>query len=297
MQEFHALLDRFLKTKRIEGCTEKTLNAYTYELSRFQTFLKDRLQREPLPGDIERDAVEDWLASRSLETTTRARMLAALKSFTAFLKERDVLKENPLDLIKTPRVKAKAISFLTAEEFQHLLNSARAPAEAKELPGRDYAILALFVGSGIRISELAGLKIGDVDLRAGQIKVTRKGGKGQYVPIGGPVVEALAAWVAARKDLHLPSTVAAFFVSNRKRPMSIQTIRNVVAKWMKRCGLWGKKMSPHTLRHSYATAQIAAGTPIQIVQNLLGHNQLNTTSKYLHIVDTEYKKAANKIQF
>jgi site-specific recombinase XerD len=290
-------LERFLKTKKIEGCTQKTLNAYRYEIERFIGFLRQEHKQEPCLNQLTRELVEDWLASRELETTTRARMLASLKSYARFLTERNFFEANPLESLKTPRVRQKVISFLTAEEFQKLLADARQGRPTREIPGRDYAILALFVGSGIRISELAGLKINDVDLHNHQIKVQRKGGKGQYIPIGPSVIQALRSWLSQRGNLKLSDREHSFFVSNRRRAMSEQTIRNVVKKWMKHAGLWGKKMSPHTLRHSYATAQIAAGTPVQIVQNLLGHNQLNTTSKYLHIVDKEYKKAANKIEF
>jgi len=290
-------LERFLKSKKIEGCTEKTLRAYRYEIGRFIDFSRKDLKREFSPEDFTHDAVEDWLASRDLESTTRARMLASLKSYARFLTDRKIVTANPLETLKTPRVRQKVISFLTASEFQKLLTDVRKSIPKREIPGRDYAIIALFVGSGIRISELGGLNINDVDLGNGQIKVKRKGGKTQYVPIGNAVIEALKAWLQKRNELKLSSEEKSFFISNRRKAMSEQTIRNVVKKWMKRAGFWGKKMAPHTLRHSYATAQIAAGTPVQIVQNLLGHNQLNTTSKYLHIVDKEYKKAANKIEF
>ena len=294
----YSYLDRFLKTKRIEGCTEKTLNAYQYEIARFLDFIKNETKRNPSLKDLNQEKVEDWLANGHIENTTRARMLSSLKSFSRFLNDRDLLKTNPLEKLKTPRIRKKTISFLTTEEFQTLLRDAKNDSlKIKTLRGRDYAILALFIGSGIRISELRGLKMQNVDLKAGQIKITRKGGKEQWVPIGEGVKKALSDWLECRNELKINPKNQSLFLSNRMLPMSVQTIRDVVKKWMKRTGLWGKKMSPHTLRHSYATAQIAAGTPVQIVQELLGHNQLNTTSKYLHIVNEEYKKAANKIKF
>ena len=290
--------ERFLKSKRIEGCTEKTLQAYRFDIERFLAFASEYLDDPNPPVQaLNRDLVEDWLALRPLENATRARMLASIRSFSRWLTDRQVLEKNPLDQLKTPRIKAKAISFLTVEEFQKLMQMAQAPAGPREIPGRDCAILALFIGSGIRISELAGIKEDDINFKDQQIKVKRKGGKSQYVPIGRAVVDQLLIWQENRRKMALPESVKHFFISNRKRPMSIQTIRNVVKKWMKRAGLWGKKMSPHTLRHSYATAQISAGTPVQVVQELMGHNQLNTTSKYLHIVDKERKKAAEKISF
>lgn len=292
-----ALLDRFLKTKRIEGCTEKTLNAYCYELTRYFEFLQAEKKDVPRLAHLTANSVEDFLAKRPLESATRARMLAALRSFCRFLTDRDYLALSPIAKLKTPRVKNKVMSYLSIEEFRHLLNQAKKSTGRYEIEGRDYAILALFIGSGIRISELARLKIQDFDFSNLQIKVTRKGGKTQYIPFGKDVQEALEFWLEARAKRNIPKTMTTVFVSNRHLPMSIQTIRNVVKKWMKRSDLWGKRMSPHTLRHSYATAQITLGTPVQVVQDLLGHNQLNTTSKYLHLANGERRKAAEKIKF
>src|SRR5258708_1393675 len=130
-------LQRFLTTKRIEGCTEKTLSAYQYELDRFLEFFEERLKEAARPEKLNRDIVEDWLASRALQGVTRARMLAALKSFARFMTERGVLEVNPLDALKTPRTRPKAISFLTAEEFQRLLAEVRASNPKRDLPGRD----------------------------------------------------------------------------------------------------------------------------------------------------------------
>lgn len=296
-EDLFALLDRFLKAKRIEGCTEKTLNAYCYELNRYFEFLQAEQKGPPLLPNITANSVEDFLAKRPLESATRARMLAALRSFCRFLTDRDYLALSPIAKLKSPRVKNKVMSYLSIEEFRHLLNQAKEPTGRHEIIGRDYAILALFIGSGIRISELARLKVQDFDFSNKQIKITRKGGKTQHIPFGKDVRAALEFWLAERAKRNIPKSTPTCFVSNRNLPMSIQTIRNVVKKWMKRSDLWGKRMSPHTLRHSYATAQITLGTPVQVVQDLLGHNQLNTTSKYLHLANGERRKAAEKIKF
>lgn len=135
-----ALLDRFLKTKRIEGCTEKTLNAYAYELTRYFEFLQSNKKETPGLADLTANSVEDFLAKRPLESATRARMLAALRSFCRFLTDRDYLALSPISKLKSPRIKNKVMSYLSIEEFRHLLNQAKEPTGKYEIVGRDYAI-------------------------------------------------------------------------------------------------------------------------------------------------------------
>jgi integrase/recombinase XerC len=288
----YGILAAFLLYKQSQGCSRRTIAAYRYDLERFQAFIRLNFRRNLKFKDLCHARISEFLEG-DIGTATKARRVACLKSFSRWLYETKALKSDPLALLPTPKIQFKDPEYLTELEFKRLLKIIRDAQEAREImPGRDYAMIALFLASGIRLSELSALTLNDLQLHS--IRVKRKGGKVQEIPIGKHTHEALMVWLEYRKRLKSP--FKEIFLSNRIRPMDPQTIRNIVAKWFERAGIQ-KKASPHVLRHTFATWQVSSGTPLHVVQDLLGHASIQSTEIYLHVTSEDRRAAINKMRF
>jgi integrase/recombinase XerC len=253
-----------------------TLRSYRNDLEQFRRFLTktpdDRSLRHAL-DDLDARVIRAYLArlhERRLDPTSVARKLAALRSWLRFLVRRGVLARNPAADIRAPRAGRKLAGFLPVDEAKALLDSG-------ETSVRDRAILEMLYATGLRVSELSGLDLDDVDRGEGTVRVLGKGRKERVVPFGAKAASALDAYLEARGSARGP-----LFTGRQGRRLGVRSLFDVVRRRARAAGLT-RRVSPHTLRHSFATHLLDAGADLRAIQELLGHSRLSTTQRYTHV--------------
>jgi integrase/recombinase XerC len=211
--------------------------------------------------------------------------VAELRSFGDFLVHEDVLERNPFRAVSAPRIPKRLPQYLTAAEIEGLL----AVIDVSSPLGlRDRAIIEVLYGAGLRVSELVGLGVGDVDLRQSQLRVTGKGGKERIGLLGRPAVRAVRAYLEAGRPVLLAKgkaeavPVAALWLNHRGGSLSVRGVALMLSKAGKEAGI-STRVSPHVLRHSFATHLLDGGADLRVVQELLGHANLVTTQIYTHV--------------
>jgi site-specific recombinase XerD len=220
-----------------------------------------------------------------IETPARSRKLSAIKSFYKYLTVRTKqLQENPVADLEYPKLRKSLPKYLTMEQSAALLRSVSGQNEK-----RDYAILMLFLNCGIRRSELVGLNVTDV--YEDRIRVIGKGNKERFVYFGTPCRKAIDAYMAERNEMILTDNRALFGSRNGNR-ISVYAVHRLVEKALLKAGLDSTQFSAHKLRHTAATMMLSGGVDVKTVQEVLGHENLNTTQIYTHIENTELKIAA-----
>ena len=220
-----------------------------------------------------------------ISPSARARKLSAIKSFFKYLTVRTKqLEENPVAELEYPKLRKSLPKYLTMEECSTLLSSVSGQNEK-----RDYAILMLFLNCGIRRSELVGLNMSDV--YEDRIRVVGKGNKERFVYFGTPCRKAIDSYMEVRKNMILTDNRALFGSRNGNR-ISVSAVHRLVEKALKQAGLDASQFSAHKLRHTAATMMLSGGVDVKTVQEVLGHENLNTTQIYTHIENTELKLAA-----
>ena len=205
-----------------------------------------------------------------------------LKSFFKYLVKRDVLEKNPADLVSSPKMENRLPTTITVDEAFSLVE---APKSDKPLEKRNRAILEVFYSTGIRVGELVGLDLDSVDFDSGVIKVLGKGGKERISLLGSKAIAVLNDYLnSGRESLINKETysVKALFLSARGARLSPRSIERVVDRYVKIAGV-NKKISPHSLRHSFATHMLDSGADLRSIQEFLGHASLSTTQKYTHV--------------
>jgi integrase/recombinase XerC len=222
-----------------------------------------------------------WLHERRYAKATIARRLAAVRSWFRYLCRQGVLPANPADALRGPRQERRLPHFLTEADLLRLLE---APPTDDPFGLRDRAILETLYSAGLRVGELVGLEVEDLDLEAGLATVRGKGKKERLAVLGKPALKALARWLAARADLlHANQrAAAAVFLNKHGTRLTARSVGRLVAKYLAQAGL-DPRTSPHTLRHSFATHLLDRGADIRSVQELLGHASLSTTQVYTHL--------------
>ncbi len=213
--------------------------------------------------------------------STISRKLASLRSFFEFLVREEVLANNPAKLVGNPRQEKKIPSFLGIEEIFQLLES---PDTSTPLGRRDRAILELLYATGIRVSELVGLELKDIDFPGGIILVRGKRRKERIVPVGKPALNAIKEYLPTREEIMSKYGVKhdAVFVNNRGGRLTARSVGRIVDKYIIRTSIL-RNVSPHTLRHTFATHLLNAGADLRTIQELLGHSSLSTTQVYTHL--------------
>jgi site-specific recombinase XerD len=281
-----ALIERFTDhlafERRLAG---STVEAYARDLRQLATFLR-RARRDL--GGAGLDELRRFLAQLTTLGYARAsiaRRVGAIHTFYRWALTQGVVERDPAALLGRPKVISRLPVVLRVPEAAALVEAPDVPdeAEAREiaLALRDRAILELMYASGLRVSEVAGLTLDRVDLDRGRVRVLGKGSKEREVPIGDPARDALAAWLQVRHLL--PSDHATVLFSNRRgRPIGPRDIRRLVGRYG-RSTLSGRRVTPHTLRHSFATHLLEGGADIRAVQELLGHASVATTQRYTHV--------------
>jgi integrase/recombinase XerD len=219
-----------------------------------------------------------------------ARQLAALRTFLRFLYHTQRLDRDPTSDILAPKKWNRLPDTLNIRQMQNLLE---APTLDDEFAERDIALLELLYATGLRASEVCGLRIDEVNLRVGVLRCMGKGGKERIVPIGRTAVDALDSYLAKlRPRLHRPRSGAYVFLSRTGRPLTRGSVWELIKKYAVRAGL-RDKVTPHTMRHSFATHLLQGGADLRIVQELLGHASVTTTQIYTH-VDRSRLKAVHQ---
>lgn len=232
-----------------------------------------------------------YLEKCSFKRKSVARKIAALRSFWKFLVREKELKTNPWKYINTPKLDKKLPSFLYPEETKTLLEN----FDMQKIQSiRDKAILELLYASGARISEISSLNLNDIDLSNGEIKVLGKGNKERIVLIGKEAIKSLENYLNNLRPKLLKNIKNnALFINRLGQRLNIRTIQRVIKIQSLKTGL-NKKITPHTLRHSFATDMLNGGADLRIVQELLGHQSLSTTQIYTHLTRERLKKIYDK---
>ena len=277
----HDLIDAFIRHLAHERrLSPHTVDAYRADVQGLATFL----ERGHVPlGEARYEQLRRWLAhlaTRGYARSTMARKAAAVRAFYGFCSHRGLIPVNPASLLTAPAVPRKLPPVLKQVEAEILVE---APQGEDPRTLRDRAVLELLYGAGIRVAELCGLDVDDVDLQRARARVVGKGRKERWVPIGEPAVDALRAYLRdgrprlVRKDGGHP-----LFLNGRSERMGPRAVRSMVEQY-RQAVLPGRRTSPHTLRHSYATHLMEGGADIRAVQELLGHASLATTQRYTHV--------------
>lgn len=283
------LLDIFLDHLSAErGLSENTVVSYRRDLVRFVDFVLSRSIHSP--GGVKGEVVADFLSSlksRGLSPRSRARSLSALRSFYKFLLREGHASHNPAADVDFPRLSKGLPKALSETDVESLL---RMPSPKTRFGVRDRAMLELVYATGVRVSELIGLKTRDVNLDAGFIKVRGKGQKERFVPMGEAAREAILAYLAQTRPRLMGDENSPFlFLSRFGRPMSRVWFWGMVRKYALEAGIKGP-VSPHVLRHSFATHLLNHGADLRSIQMLLGHSDLSTTEIYTHIHKARLKE-------
>lgn len=316
--EFPPIVQEFAAYKSaIQGCSEKTVGEYLLDLRTFFRFLLARDRRispesddflqiditgidlSYLSGIKQTDIYEFLLYSGSVRKNlwcAKARKLSSIKVFYKYLvNKRNLLEENPAINIETPKRQKTLPKFLSLEECRILLDTVKNDA-ASDTRLRDYCIITLFLNCGMRVSELVGISLPDIDRELRSLRVVGKGSKERIVYLNDACRAALADYL---QEVRLAGGMAdlpdkALFLSNRDKRISVKTVQYMVYKYLDLAGLGAKHYSVHKLRHTAATLMYQSGeVDIRVLKDILGHEQLNTTQIYTHVSDKNMQNAMN----
>ena len=281
-----ALIDGFMDHLALERhLSPATVEAYRRDLSQLAAFL--RRARRDLPGagidDLRRFLAQ--LTSLGYARASIARRVGAIHTFYRWAVSSGAVAEDPAALLGRPKVISRLPVVLRVAEAAALVEAPDAGEDGSEVESavalRDRAILELMYGSGLRVSEVAGVTVDRVDLDRGRVTVVGKGDKEREVPLGDPARQAVVAWLTVRSVL-APGEGDELFINRRGRPIGPRDIRRLVGRYG-RAALSGRRVTPHTLRHTFATHLLEGGADIRAVQEMLGHASVATTQRYTHV--------------
>lgn len=287
------LISAFIESLAVEkGYSENTCRGYRTDLAGFMEYLgQNHLSenRRSQTGDpINLDGLHaitirgylGWLHKKNKKTTI-ARKLSAVRSFFRFLVKRGIIDDNPAESILTPKQEQTIPQYLPVDEMFRLLDSIQTDSI---LDLRNRAIFETLYSCGIRVAELVGMDVRNVDFSGGVIRVLGKGSKERIVPIGQKALAAIKIYQEQAKKVWCISADhnGPLFLNKNKGRLSARSVARILDNLVKACGLL-KPVSPHTMRHTFATHMLDAGADLRIVQELLGHKSLSTTQKYTHV--------------
>lgn len=281
-------IDKFINYLKVEkNASGNTITNYTIDLRDFSKFLGEKGL-----SDIDHLVLRRYLAemrAKNYSKRTVARKLASLRSLFRFLYREGHIKTNPISAIRTPKLDKKLPIVLDVAKVARLV---QCPPEDSIAGLRDRAIMETLYSAGIRVSELVGLDLDDVDFISEVIKVLGKGSKERMVPIGSPAVSAIRKYVDQRGSKAVKDKDAVFLNKSGKR-LTDRSVRRVINKYIKLCSI-EEHISPHSLRHSFATHLLDRGADLRSVQELLGHMNLSTTQIYTHVTMERLKAVYDK---
>ncbi len=276
-------LERFLSHLEVaRGFSSHSTRAYQIDLAHWTehlTTVQSISNTEDLSQRLEAADLRSYLSSlyESHERSSLCRRLSSIRSFLKYLRVQGLVRRDVGLLVPSPKTESKLPRFLKIEEMQELVE---APDLSTWLGKRDRALFELLYGSGLRVSEGVGLSLGDVDLAGGWVKVLGKGSKERTVPFGTAAREAMENYLAARPGQ--VSKDAPLFINYQGTRLTARSVARILTKHLVRIAS-AKSLSPHGLRHSFATHLLAAGADLRTIQELLGHARLSTTQRYTHV--------------
>nr|WP_274929727.1 site-specific tyrosine recombinase XerD [Vibrio metschnikovii] len=289
MSADHGLVEQFLDAMWMErGLAENTLMSYRNDLTKLLLWMEQhdyRLDFISLAGLLE---YQSWLTDQDYKQTSRARMLSALRRLFQYLHREKVRSDDPSALLVSPKLPQRLPKDLSEEQVEALLN---APNPNDPLELRDKAMLELLYATGLRVTELISLTMENISLRQGVVRVVGKGGKERLVPMGENAIEWIETFIAQGR-LHLlgDNTSDVVFPSKRAQQMTRQTFWHRIKYYAVIAGIDVEKLSPHVLRHAFATHLLNYGADLRVVQMLLGHSDLSTTQIYTHVATERLKQ-------
>lgn len=317
IREFPPLLREFASYKRtIQGCSAKTVDEYLTDLRTFYRYLKARdagidpsaeelcgIDISSLSNDfilgVTTEQIYDFLlytdAVRKNDNAAKSRKLSAIRAFFKFaVTKRHLLEVNPAADIDSPKTRQSLPKFLSLDECLLLLQTIADDADSPNRK-RDYAMITLFLNCGMRVSELVGINMDDLDHELRSLRVIGKGNKERIVYLNDACRDALLPYLEERKsEKYRGQTNRALFISLREQRISVKTVQAVVYKYLDRAGLGAKHYSVHKLRHTAATLMYQSGqVDIRVLKDVLGHAQLNTTQIYTHVSNKSMEDAMN----
>jgi integrase/recombinase XerC len=297
------LIEKFVQYLTFErNASPNTIREYRRDLQQFMAFLTPPGEKTMRVGDIDHKVIREfvgWSYDQKLEKSSVARKLAALRTFFKYCVREGIVKQNPARLVSTPKLPKRVPRVITAEEMNGFLDNILSTSattskrkkraspqqleEAKLILKRDRAILELLYASGLRVSELIGLNLGDIDRRGQMLRVLGKGRKERIVPYGGSAQTALEAYWPIREEmLSRPGAtpeIEAVFLNHSAGRLGARAVRTIVKKYSRLANVnWD--LHPHSLRHAFATHLLADGADLRAIQELLGHVSLSTTQRY-----------------
>ena len=291
MQETTARFLRYLKIER--NSSDYTIKSYREDLEILIEYFQDTLGRIPTPGELTPQDLRTYVAAlhqAGYAKTSVARRLASLRSFFRFAQREGLCDSNPAKPLRNPRRDRKLPHFLTTTEIGKLL---LAPDTSKPMGNRDRAIFETLYSAGLRVSELVGINLNDLDLEDGLVRVRGKGKRERLAPLGRFAVKAIQQWMKNRvpADKQRPGDDGdPLFLNKFGKRLTTRSIGRMLEKYLKETGL-DTRTSPHTIRHSFATHLLNGGADIRSVQELLGHKSLVTTQIYTHVSTAGLRKA------
>lgn len=272
-------LDEFLNYLSVErGLAANSIEAYRQDLHQYQDFLAGKKVSDL--NRVTRDEIVQFLLrekDRGLQTTSLARRLVAIKLFHRFLAKEGRLREDITSVLESPRLWKKLPQFLTLAEMEKIL---QAPKPGRPTGIRDRALLELLYATGMRVSEVAGLRLLNLNLESAFLKCRGKGSKERIVPLGEVASDCVKGYLAEMRKRRPPDEF--LFVGSKGRPLTRQRIWQLIRKYARLAGIQ-KKITPHTFRHSFATHLLERGADLRVVQELLGHADIATTQIYTHV--------------
>lgn len=279
----------YLSYLRVEkGLASNSLVAYSTDLEKLKEW-SDKNRLNPLT--LTRNDLREWLidlSGKRLSENSKRRVLSSLRGFYKFLNFEGHIEENPAENLDSPQKSLYLPKFLNQAEVELLFSQ---PDVSTETGLRDRAILELMYSSGLRVSEAVNIQTRDIDLDGGVLTCTGKGSKTRKVPVGTSAVEWVKSYLSLRRKQE-SIEVENLFVTPAGRPVNRQMIHAFVKEYAEKCGL--ENVSPHTLRHSFATHLIQNRADIRSVQQMLGHADISTTQIYTHITDAHLKRSYEK---
>lgn len=278
----HALVEQFLDHLALErGLSDHTRKAYAGDLAGLAAFAAGRGIASV--NALTRARITDFLVherDRGMAVSTVARRLVAIKMFLRYLQQEGLLDTNVADIMDSPRLWQSLPNVLSPREVERMLSL---PVGADRGAVRDRAILETFYASGLRVSEVAGLRLADLHFDGGYLRCTGKGGKTRVVPFGEQAKASLQRYLAeARPVFARDAAASAVFLTCRGGPFSRKGLWKLVKTYARRAAV-EKAVSPHTLRHSFASHLLSNGAPLRIIQEMLGHADIATTQIYTHV--------------
>lgn len=266
----------YLATER--NVSPHTLKAYASDLDQFRGFVRGERGADAGAGAVDHLLIRRWLAllHKDHRKSSIGRKLAAVSSFFKYLLREGVARKNPAELVSSPKKEKRVPYHLNIDEMTALVE---APQGVSILPSRDRVILEVLYSCGVRVAELTGMNVGDADLPEGVARVMGKGGKERIVPLGSHARLAVAAYLQERNN---PPPTAPLLLNARGGRLTSRSVARIVDKYIRRIETM-KKISPHTLRHTFATHMLEGGADLRAIQEFLGHASLSTTQKYTHV--------------